>query len=238
MHHLVAFLFFSSAWLHCSGQTVTIVNQNGRVVGSPCPVRLIAFGDTTNYQSVKGVVEWKLPQKETIVTVTINGMFVQPYYNQYTLAQLKELDTITVFESNLVGASTPVFLVLDTFQVMHPVMPELDGFKEFLMTTLNRDSLQLELAVYNTWPLSSSDRLAFEQLIKWLSLELEMPGSKLKLVFTGMPYTCSRHDFFNAGTDISKAFVSQQHTDFMENKARAYTLVGQILIAKWVWAGE
>jgi hypothetical protein len=237
MDRLLSLLFLLFVRAHCSGQTVAIVNQHGHAVGSSCSVRLTSSvtKDAADFKSQNDIVEWILPKEEAIYTLTIDGMFVQPYCNQYSLKQLNELDTVAVFESNIVAGSTPVFLVLDTFDVTHPMSPEVERFKEFL-TLLNRDSFELELAVYHTWPLTGSERVMFEKLRKWLCAETELPGSKLKLAFTDLPYTCSRHNFFSAGTVVSKEFVGQQPTAFMEDRARGYTLVGQILITKWVWA--
>jgi hypothetical protein len=225
----IATLFLTiSLCLHlhlAHAQRLCIVDQSNTVLSKEdlFSVELKIDDDSTKiYRDLDGCFFFDKRSCDSLADIVIKGFFVQNYHNQYKPEQFKKLDTIQVFKSNVSITTTPQFFV-DLNQNIDSAIQEHLGLANYL----DQSSFKYELSasVYNTYPISQKERDYIKQLHLRYFTALGYKPDSIPLIFTETAYKTTMNDFFVPETEITKAFISSQNTDWMKQQAEKYKLV-------------
>jgi hypothetical protein len=228
--------------LSLAQKTVVLIDQNGNPVQRG-HVRMTTATDTItlDVQTDRFTMPVDL-SGATPVTLEIDGIMIQPWFNQYMPEQLWWLDTIRVHYSNRCFLFDPIFVAMKIFatdaaSIDTPDWSPYDWFPDYL-ATVEPSASCFELVVFNTSPLSADLRRRYVLFRKAFCTHFTIPEENVRLVFSEKPYTCTRFDFFPSGTVITPAFVAGQHTGFMRRKAEEYILGVQVIVTGQVYRDE
>ena len=167
---------------------------------------------------------------DSIATLTVKGMLIHKYTNQYFPEQFRKLDTITLYQSQRIDEPTPRFFLKMNYNIDSAVIFDAGILKNFLDEASLDSTFVLE--IYHSRTLSKKEEQRIQTIKTAFCKEVGVDEKSVQLVDKQAPYSTARFDFFNPGTIITKQFIQQQNTPWMKAKAEEYSLV---LMVNMIW---
>jgi len=165
---------------------------------------------------------------DTLVEITIEGPFVQTYYNQYYCHQLVFLDTIQLGDRRMIKGQTPRLYLGDGFENDSIFTNQLwlkDWLKEY-----DDVANGISFMVNNAEKLTSKEKRLIRKSIAEYCLLIDKEEFKDLIEFKNECYTAGQEDLFNEGTKVTRDFIDNQNTNEMKEKAEKYSIVVSVLI--------
>lgn len=168
---------------------------------------------------------------DSVVTLTVQGVLIKEYTNQYTPEQFQKLDTIPLYQTNRFYEPTPRVFLNKQYSLDSAIRCEAAILKDFLENT-SIDSTFL-IQIYHSRALKKSDKKRINQVKTTFCKEVGVDEKDIQLIDKKCSYSTVRFDFFNPGSIVTDYFIKNQNTPWMKAKAEEYSLA---LVVEIVWS--
>lgn len=227
---LILILAFFTSLSFSFSQEIIIVDQNGRKFNGPNKVFVeikIDNDSILKFILPKDKIVAERKSCDSLAEIKIYGYLTQNFYNQYSPKQLKLVDTIQIYHSQIIANPTPVFLI-DINQNIDSIIKYNLYFKDYIKQI--GLPYNISFSVFNSDKITKSEKKFIEEVKKTYCEQIGIESDKIKLIFENKSYTTYQTDFFSCGTIITHDFINAQNTPWMKEQAEKYKLVMQLMI--------
>ena len=219
----------------CFAQTLQIVNQNGEHIDCPVSFDLTLPNgtDTIGFGLSNVRTTIKTDQNYDFIKLHVNKCrCIKEYYNEYSVSQFIELDTLVLHEDCIKKEYTPLIL-FSSFDNWVSDSSEYLWFKEYLKEIdFDKSGKNLEIIVQSKY---KSLFLKKHKVIKYkdqIAQLFGVPSERLTFIFSDDSYTTRDNDIFLSNQKVTKKFIREQNTKFMRDSADKFSLVGVVGIQR------